>query len=738
MVDLSSLKSKLKGLTVEATASLSKTVGDGKKSSYVIFSVAGETVALGETGLIPTEKAFHNKADFERLYVPASLKDQQPALEELYIRMFPLTASQSKKEVLPPDDADEFELLRESLHYRLELLRAEILEDTTDGVEIREKLHRFDRLSKLIESLEKNFRKKHTQDYVAVVASSTAPPTKEPKIPLSPDDVDELLRRFGLILLQSQHQLPGFKFPVSPNQIVREVQSSQIDDEEGFLEEVKKEGEIPRSIDDVLDPSQKEKHLLESLSTTLETLIGNLGEQVSGKAITKLDIVTSGKTFEQGLTDLLTSLFNLLEEYEGTNDEASKVIDNMLHEIADLEKERDDCKQKLLKLTTGVENEGDNEAKESDENESEEIESIRLQKKELEAQLENFLGQIQSLKQMILDKQTANVQREEAVRKLGIVGSELEALKVESGKKDKVIAGLKEKEAQLESLQAQVTALEEKDRLSKDEKRVLQQKTADLDRVSAEKLELEEKLRDYDESLNELQALVSGIPLPEANAEKTPFEQLKSRILTLIPVKVVDEGEEEEADSPAPKKNILSLPILTLPSILSVKASRNSYFCDFLNNLSKLVSKYFDSEQGQVLQEKLTTALDEYNFESSSIPASTAELIQKALLYSAGVIQEPTNELTLGDFEDLSEITILKSIAPQAETVFLEGQSEEVATQIQSFTKVLDQKNLPPYPVLFLLYLLALRDWVNCVEINSKPVECPQIPPRLQRTVKCN
>jgi hypothetical protein len=80
----------------------------------------------------------------------------------------------------------------------------------------------------------------------------------------------------------------------------------------------------------------------------------------------------------------------------------------------------------------------------------------------------------------------------------------------------------------------------------------------------------------------------------------------------------------------------------------------------------------------------------------------------------------------------------LKTISAQAETVFLEGQPEEVATQIQSFTKVLDQKDLPSYSVLFLLYLLALRDWVNCIEINSKPLECPQIPPRLQRTVKCN
>lgn len=730
MVDLSSLKAKLKQLSVEASSSLGKPVGDGKKSSYLIFSVAGETVALGETGLVPTEKAFHSKGDFERLYVPASLKSQQPALEELYIRMFPLTASQSKKEVLPPEDEEEFNVLRESLQYRLELLRAEILDDTSDGVEIREKLSRFDRLSKLIESLETNFRKKRRQTYVAVVTSSSAPPSKEPKIPMSDEEIDDLLRRFGLILLQSQHQLPGFKFPFSPNQIVRQVQSTQLEDEEGFIDEAKKEGEIPKSIGDVLDPDEKEKRLLETLSSTLETLIGSLGEQVSAEAIGKLDIVLEGKSFEQGISDLLKSLFDLVEEYEGTSDQASRIIETMESKITDLEQEKEDCQQKLLELTTGV-TEETNETEGKNDDDNEELEHIREQKAELEEQLQTFLGQIRSLKQNVLEQQTKNLQHEEAVRKLGIVGSELESLRTESAKKDTIITGLREKEEELDTLRSQVATLEEKDRLSKEEKRTLTEKSAQLDRVSSEKQDLEQRLADYQENLDELQTLVSNIPLPESAGvgSNSPFDQLKRRIMSLIPVRVVDEG----ATFP---KNILSLPILTVPSTLSVKASRNTYFCDFLNALSQLVSKYFDSEQGQTLQTQLTQALDQYN--ELSIPVRTAEVIQKTLLYAAGKTEEPTDELNIDDMNELSEIETLKTIAAQAETVFLEGQPEEVATQIQSFTKVLDQKDLPSYSVLFLLYLLALRDWVNCIEINSKPLECPQIPPRLQRTVKCN
>lgn len=734
MVDLSSLQTKLKNLSIKASspfASMKKPVGDGKKSSYRIFSVAGETVALGETGLVPTEKALHNKADFQRLYVPASLQNQQPALEELYIRMFPLTASQSKREILPPEDPAEFDLLRESLHYRLELLRSEILEDTSDGVEIREKLSRFDRLDKLIESLESNFRKKRRQAYLAIVTSSSAPVTKEPKIPMSNEDIDELLRRFGLILLQSQHQLPGFKFPVSPNQIVREVQATQLDDEEGFLEEVKKEGEIPISIEDVLLPDQKEKRLLETLAEKLDELIGSLGDRISPENIGKLDIDLSGKTFEQGISDLLKSLFDLVEDYESTNNQADTIMQNMESKIGELEEERDECQQKLLELTTGVKGEG-KEEEDTQENKSEELQRIREQKQELEDQLETFLAQIRTLKQGLIDQQTQQLQKEEAVRKLGIVGSELETLRAEAKKKDEVIRGLREKEEQLDSLRSEVSRLEEQDQLSKEDTKTLQQKATEVDRLSAEKQTLEQRLADYQENIDELQSLVSSIPLPKAwsnSNQNTPFDQLKRRIMSLIPVYVVNDTKPFPAD-------ILSLPVLTLPSLLSAKASRNTRFCDFLNALSQLVSKYFDSEQGQALEKSLTAALDEYN--TTSIPARTAIIIQKALLYSAGEIEEPKNSLNAADLEDLGEIASLKPLASQAESVFLEGQPEEVATQIQSYTKILDQKNLPSYPVIFLLYLLALRDWVNCVQINSKPLECPQIPPRLQRTVTCS
>jgi myosin heavy subunit len=509
------------------------------------------------------------------------------------------------------------------------------------------------------------------------------------------------------------------------------VQSTQLDDEEGFLNEVKKEGEIPQSIGDVLQPDEKERRLLDTLSEKLEELIGSLGEQLSAEVIDQLDIVFTGKSFEQGVTDLLKSLFGLIEQYESSKTQADQIIQSMESTITELEEERDECNQKLLKLTTGVEERPeDTEGKE--ENESEEVQRIRDQKAELEQQLETFLAQIRSLKQNLLDQQTQQAQKDEAVRKLGIVGSELESLRAEAAKKEKIIQDLREKETQLDALRTQVTTLEEQDRLSKQDKQALQQKTADLDRLSAEKQTLEQRLADYEDNLNELQRLVASIPLPEKflNANQdTPFDHLKRKIMSLVPVRVVQNEEEFP-------KNILSLPVLTLPSLLSAKASRNTQFCDFLNALSQLVSKYFDSEQGQALENQINEVLNTYG--KTSIPERIANIIQIALLYGSGKIEETSEEFRGVNFDSLSQIEDLKTIAPQAETVFLEGQPQEVATEIQAYTKVLDQKNLPSYSVLFLLYLLALRDWVNCIQLNSKPLECPQIPPRLQRTVKCN
>ena len=93
---------------------------------------------------------------------------------------------------------------------------------------------------------------------------------------------------------------------------------------------------------------------------------------------------------------------------------------------------------------------------------------------------------------------------------------------------------------------------------------------------------------------------------------------------------------------------------------------------------------------------------------------------------------QPSEEAIFQYIEKLAEVQELKDLEPSAEALFFKDH-EDVRADVEKLNKLLSEKNLPSYPVLFFLYLLALRDWVNCVEINSKPLECPQIPERLLR-----
>ncbi len=724
MVDFASLTKKLKSLSIEGIKeTLKKPVGDGKRSSYKILSIAGETIALSNTGLDPTEKVLHNKDDFQRLYVPASLKGNQSDLEEILLRMFPLSSSQSKKEVLPPQDEDEFDLVRQSLHYRLETLRSEILDDTTDSVSVREKLSRFDRLNKLIDSLEKNFQKNRRQDYIAITASSSQPPSQEPKLDLSNEEVDRILRTFGIVLLQSKHQLPGFKFQTSPNQIIREVQSIQLDNEDDFFEEInKEEGEFNINIQDLIDPKSKESRLLSALQEKVEELVGNLGERLSSETIAKLNFDFQGKSFDAIIEGLLESLFAVVEDYEQISGKASDIIENLEAEIENLEEQLEECNQKLEQVVREFENNSST----SSESKSESNESPNAEIQALQQEKQGYLRQITKLKEQVLEQQTASLQREEATKKLTLATTELENLKNDLAEKNKTIASLKEKESQIESLQAKIKELEEREDTETSE-----EKTRELEKVSAEKQALEEKLADYDENLAELQNLVANVAISNDNQQKTPFEQLRSRIMSILPVKII----YDDSSSSPKAEQILNLPLFSIPSALEIKADLNSYFCDFLQALTQLVSTYFDSDEGQTLQTQFTTVLD--SLHTSSTPAETAQLIQKLLLMVADV--DPRTEENINDdaVRPLVEQQTLKDLQSQAESLFFSNH-EDLRSQVEPMNKQLTEKDLPTYPVLFFLYLLALRDWVNCVEINSRPLQCPQIPERLQRKeIKC-
>lgn len=713
MVDLPSLTAKLKSLTLEGIRKkMVEPIGDGKRSSNQIISIAGETLALSSTGIDPTEKTYHNKDDFERLYVPEGIKEHQQDLEEIFLRMFPLSGMQSKREVLPPEDEDEFDLVRQSLYYRLELLRDEILKDTSNTVDVREKLSRFDRLNKLVDSLESNFQKKRTQTYVAVVTSSSAPETKEPKLDMNDETVDDLLRKFGLILLQSQHQLPGFKFPVSPNQIVREVQSTQLDDEEAFLTEIGKEGPVQESIEDVLKPDAKEKRLLSSIREALAEKIYPMltsGDEELYSRI-NLDIFEEEKPFNVSLVEFAESFFSILKGLESDMDSATKIMNKMDNILDSLKKDKERCEQELAALQANFATVSKTAGEATSKQSSDRI-AFEAGAKKMGKQIEDKTAQIHLLEQQMAKLQEELRKKEAATEVVGAITPELERLREEVKTKNDTIRALEAKDAELEPLRARIAELEGQETLSKEEQQTLATTQAQLEAVSAEKQRLEEQLAEYTENLQELETLVKRIPGPKPADDASPFDILRQRILAALPSAHL------------------------IPSILEVESHQKTYTCNFLKTLLQLVEQYFDSAEGQELQNRLTEQLDALHDGKVWNRNTIAKRIYELLKYSEGHAFGPSYFESDAMFKPFVNHAGLKDLGTMADRVFFTEQ-ETLRSEVQPLNVLLTGKDLPSYPVCFFLYLLALRDWVNCIDLSSRPAACP-IPERLQRTVKC-
>lgn len=699
MVDLASLT--IKGIKKKLT----QPIGDGVRSSYRIISIAGETLALSDTGINPSEKMFHNKDDFKRLYVPEEIEDHQQDLEEILIRMFPLTSAQSKQEILPPEDENEFNLVRQSLYYRMALLRDEILEDKSNTVDIREKLSRFDRLNTLLDSLESKFKKKKTQTYIAIVTSSRAPPSEaDPKIEMDDATVDDLLRKFGLILLQSQHQLPGFRFPIPPNQIVRQVQSVLLPDEDAFVSEAKKQGEIQESIQDVLQPDEKEKRILQSLRDTilkkLEPLMKSLGIETS--AMLDPDLLDQSKPFAESMEKFLESLFTVLQEFQTDIREGHQRIDIMDQTLDAITLEKDNCHQQLRDLQER-EARASRKATDSTAQQKSDRAAFEAGAKKLRAEIDNKDAQIRIIKAQLDGLQEQLRQKEAAAEAVATLTPELERLREDIRAKGETIEALQAKEAELEPLRQRIAELEQKEALTKEEEKTLAATATTLESVSDQRQKLEEKLAEYNENMEQLQLLIQRIPGPPPIEGLSPFEILKQRILAALP------------------------PAFQMPSVLEIESEQKTYTCKFLEALLQLFQTYFDTEAGLELQNRLTEQLD--IFHEGKTRAVLAKEILDYLHYANG------KEIAASGESKFPGNQLLIDLETKADGVFFRGK-EDSRDQVAELNVRLKGKDLPSYPVLFFLYLLALRDWVNCIDLSSRPGQCP-IPERLQRTLRC-
>ena len=267
-----------------------------------------------------------------------------------------------------------------------------------------------------------------------------------------------------------------------------------------------------------------------------------------------------------------------------------------------------------------------------------------------------------------------------------------------------IIAKLENNEKELEPLRQRIAELEGKETLEKQEEQALALSEAQLQTVSQQKEVLEEQLRDYTENLDQLQAMISRIPGPSKDsASMSPFERIKQRILSALPASY------------------------SIPSVIEIESDQKTYTCKLLETLLQLFQTYLDTQAGQEIEQQLTQQLDTF-YEGRS-PVLVATTLLNYLHYANG------EELADVDASFLNTQS-LKGLEPNADSVFFKGQ-EELREAVQALNVRLAGKNVPSYSVFFFLYLLALRDWVNCIDLSSRPGRCP-IPERLQRpTLKC-
>jgi hypothetical protein len=191
----------------------------------------------------------------------------------------------------------------------------------------------------------------------------------------------------------------------------------------------------------------------------------------------------------------------------------------------------------------------------------------------------------------------------------------------------------------------------------------------------------------------------------------------------------------------------------SVPDMLELKAEFVKEICTFISMLTTMFESVRERNLGTILPQLSTSVLDplykerlpdlgltsesnlQYGFNKQ--PARVALLLQYALMYAnstdaefEGTEYRPFYERISGLVEDLlRDGTIRQRL--RASALESEEISEDKFTELE--TRLAPTGYTQPYEALFYLYVLALRDFLNCLDNVTKPVECPTIPPILER-----
>lgn len=733
---------KFHSLTMEPLAK-SLSSGPGGKSNFQIISIAGETVALGKTGLLSTEKGLRDKTDFERLYIHADLKSEQARIEELFKRMFQLSNVFRRKLVLlPPKDPDDYELVMKSLKYRLQLLQKEVQKIETDSIEARQTLEHFYRLRDLVTGFESSWKKKQTKDYSeAVTSESSKPPGEEEPLSIDEEEAARLLEQFSLVLLQSKYQLPGFTFPFSPNEMIIKLRSLDVKKDE-FLQAVEEGGhEVDPAVGEVLDrekqKAEREAALVMAARALLEEMVNGLPDME-----TQLDFVELLGDEPIPIEDFLNRLLNIVEHIATSRYDLFTRVKPLRARLAELETEvqaqdrRENILRGLLAQCQAKLSSENSDQANSEKRLIDEIEELKGELAGLDEERKSHLLEKQKLQGEIQRLQTRGLQFEQMETTTRQLQARLKEFEEQTRKKDEALQALQKKDQQMAEAQKKLQALQDLEIVSRTQRQEIAALQGQLKKMSRERMAVEAELGQY----KSLQSLVESIRPNVNTSSMSPFEQFSARLQKMMSdrkglVAVVrPSSSESKSQEASDSKEFVGggeeqgeSEEIDLPSILELKATMLRDYCEFLIVLSKLYERFYEDETD--LLDKATSVLREVN----SSPQEVAKAIQAALLHATG---DNTNSLE----PHKSLYQTLRTVLSSKEEFFEEAlQKKGVALEdIQAANEKLQAAELPTYPALFYVYILALRDWINCVENISKPLECPQVPPNLRNPqVQC-
>jgi len=247
--------------------------------------VLGESVILNER-VISNQDDEHSKSGgvfFTLSYFPDEASLPRIVLAKtIFSKVFGPGSTFSVENPVPPCEVSEYNLLKEGLENRLNGLRMGLPSTFRDDIvpmEVRNDFDKAIKFNSIVKAIESNTSL--CTNYELNLTSKKVSSVKGYGKPLTPIDnkrIENLLRQFSFIILQSMHPLDGYQTEASmnPDYFIAQLESQQIskEDMDAYLAEYAQASvEVPQLIVHALEATDTQDNVY---STMLESELVNL------------------------------------------------------------------------------------------------------------------------------------------------------------------------------------------------------------------------------------------------------------------------------------------------------------------------------------------------------------------------------------------------------------------------------------------------------------------------------